>query len=275
MATSTVKSAPISVVCATCQACVDGLCEGHFPNALCVIASHRPGNRRVGAGQDIFGLGEPCDAIYNLVDGWGFLYGLLEDGRRQILDFVMPGAVLVFHPARGQMTTYGAQALTESAVCVIPYKDLGPLSRQCPEIGLRLAGLMSRDRSLSFARLTSMGRQSARERVARLLLELFVRGRSRWPGHRIEEMHLPLTQEHIGDATGLTGVHVNRVLGDLKKRGILKFCYRRLVILDPDKLVDLANIDPELLQSWIRLLPEQSVHDEACPGRPLSLTRAS
>src|SRR3546814_10488064 len=101
---------------------------------------------------------------------------------------------------------------------------------------------MSRDRSLTFAHLTSMGRQSARERVAHLLLELFVRCRSRWPGHRIEEMHLPLTQEHIGDATGLTGVHVSRVLGDLKKDGIVTFSYRRLSILDPDKQIGRAHV---------------------------------
>lgn len=63
-------------------------------------------------------------------------------------------------------------------------------------------------------------------------------------------MHLPLTQEHIGDATGLTGVHVNRVLRDLKKDGVLEFHYRRLRILDPDRLVDIAGIDPHLLLPW-------------------------
>src|SRR3546814_11558094 len=128
------------------------------------------------------------------------------------------------------MMTYGAQALTDAVVCVIPHKALRPLSRQYPEIGLRLAWLMSRDSSLSFAHLTSIGRHSARERVAHLILELFIRCRSRWPGHRIEEMHLHLTQEHIRDATGLTGVHVKRVLGHIKPDGILRVGYRRLRI---------------------------------------------
>lgn len=276
MATSTAKSAIIPVNCATCQARVGGLCEGYGPDVLHVIAGHKAGDRRVKAGQDLLSLGEPCDAIYNLVDGWVFLYELLEDGRRQILDFALPGAVLGFHPAHGQMMTYGAQALTDTVVCVIPHKSLEPLSRRRPEIGLRLAALMSRDRNLSFAHLTSMGRQSARERVARLLLELFVRCRSRWPGHRIEEMYLPLTQEHIGDATGLTGVHVNRVLADLKKDGILKFCYRRLSILDPDKLVDVAGVNPELLYSWIgQGTPDHDPPGEArAAGSALGLTRA-
>jgi hypothetical protein len=85
-----------------------------------------------------------------------------------------------------------------------------------------------------------------------LLLEQFIRYRKRWPGHRIEEMYLPLTQEHIGDATGLTGVHVNRVLGDFRRDGILEFHYRRLRILDPDKLVDVAGVDPHVALSWMR-----------------------
>lgn len=276
MAAATKKSATIPIDCTTCQARADGLCEGCAPDALRVIAGHKSGDRRVKAGEELLSLGEPCDAIYNLVDGWMILYNLLEDGRRQILHFALPGAVLGFHPAHGAMMTYGAQALTDAVVCVIPHKALRPLSRQYPEIGLRLAWLMSRDSGLAFAHLTSIGRHSARERVAHLILELFIRCRSRWPGHRIEEMHLPLTQEHIGDATGLTGVHVNRVLGDLKTDGILTFSYRHLSILDPDKLVDVAGIDPELLQSWIgQGTPEQHARAEAYGGiSPFSLTRA-
>ena len=116
---------------------------------------------------------------------------------------------------------------------------------------MQLAGLMSQDRSLAYDQLSSVGRRSARERIAHLLLELFLRSRMRWPGNYLEEMYLPLTQEDIGDATGLTGVHVNRVLRDLYKEGILGFQYRRLRILNPDKLVDVAGIDPQVAMTWI------------------------
>jgi CRP-like cAMP-binding protein len=236
---------------------VDGLCGGCAPEVLRVIANHKSGDREVEAGRDLFSLGDPCEAIYNLVDGWVFLYNLLEDGRRQILHFALPGAVLGFHPARGAKATYAAQALTDTVVCVIPHEALGRLSRRHPEIGMRLAWLISRDCSLSYDHLTSIGRRSARQRVAHLLLELFIRRRSQWPGHRIEEMHLPLTQEHIGDATGLSGVHVNRVLRDLRDDGIVEFHYRRLNILDPDRLVDVADIDPQLAMSWIGRQPPE------------------
>ena len=65
-------------------------------------------------------------------------------------------------------------------------------------------------------------------------------------------MQLPLTQEHIADATGLTSVHVNRVLGELRDEGVVSFHYRKLVILDPDRLVEVAAIDPHLALGWMQ-----------------------
>lgn len=246
------RLAKMPVDCLDCQARRDGLCKGRTPNELRVIASYKWGDRQIRTGEDLFGLGNSGDSIYNLVEGWMILYNLFEDGRRQILHFALPGAVLGFHPSRGAKMTHSVQALTDAVVCVIPRKALVPLSKEYPEIGMRLAWLISRDRSLAFDHLTSIGRRSARERVAHLLLELFIRYRTQWPGSRIEEMELPLTQEHIGDATGLTFVHVNRVLRDLRLDGVVEFHYRRLRILDPDKLIDVAGIDPQIAMSWMR-----------------------
>jgi CRP-like cAMP-binding protein len=216
---------------------------------------YRSADRKVSAGCDLFRLGEKGEAIYSLVDGWVALYSLLHDGRRQILEFALPGTVLAFVPTPGGLMNYSAQALTDAVVRIIPHKNLARLARDCPEVAVQLASLISQNRCLAYDRLSSIGRRSARERVAHLLLELFMRSRMRWPGHRSEAMHLPLTQEHIGDATGLTGVHVNRVLRDLRKDGILEFHYRRLQILNPDKLVDVAGIEPHVAMSWITLDP--------------------
>ncbi len=223
----------------------------HAASVLHMISRYKSADRAIKAGCDLFRLGERGEAIYSLVDGWVALYNLLEDGRKQILQFSLPGAILAFVPARGALMKYSAQALTDVVVGIIPHENLGRLARDNPEFGMQLAGLISQDRGLAYDHLSSIGRRSARERVAYLLLELFIRSRLRWPGHRSEEMYLPLTQEHIGDATGLTGVHVNRVLRDLRKERIAEFHYRRLRILNPDKLVDVAGIDPNVVMSWI------------------------
>lgn len=238
--------------CLVCAARRDGLCSEFSPAVLGNMKRFKSGDRKIPSGTDLFAPGDVCNAIYNLVDGWAFRYSLLEDGRRQIVDFALPGAVLGFHPERGSRATYGVQALTDIAVCIIPHENLAPLSREVPGMGMRLAYLVSRDRSLAYDHLTSVGRQSARERVAHLLLELFIRYRADWPGQRSEELRLPLTQEHIGDATGLTSVHVNRVLSDLRDEGIIDFHYRRLRVLNPDRLVEVAEVDPSLAAMWIR-----------------------
>lgn len=202
------------------------------------------------AGDQLFTPGESCREVFQLMQGWAFLYVLLRDGRRQILHFALPGAVLGFHPAQDAVTTYGVETLTD--VVVAPYRvRASHLYKSHPEMGMPLAWLLSRDLMLTFDRLASIGRLPAQERIAHLLLELFVRHRMRWPGHRIEELQLPLTQEHIGDATGLTGIHVNRMLRDLSKRGILEFQYHRLRVLDPDRLMEIAAVDPYVLQGWI------------------------
>ena len=217
------------------------------------MVKYKAGDRKIDAGCDLFSLGERRNTIFYLVDGWVALYKLHEDGRRQILHFALPGAVLAFFP--GQVMTYSAQALTSAIVSVIPHRNLYSVFRDDPEIGMRLASLVSSDRNLAYDHLFAIGRQSARERVAHLLLELFIRYRMQWPGHCIEDMHLPLTQEHIGDATGLSSVHVSRVLRNLGKDGIVEFHYKRLRILNPDKLIDVAGIDPHIALSWVKDVP--------------------
>jgi CRP-like cAMP-binding protein len=242
------KTGYLPIDCPDCRARIDGLCKDCAPEVLRVIARYKSGDRQLRAGQELFQLGEQDDAIYHLAEGWLFLYDLLEDGRRQILHFALSGALLGSHGVG--IAPYGAQALTDVLVGVIPHDNLGSLLEKHPSVGLRLAWMVWHERNLAYERLSSIGRRSARERVARSLLELFVRFRMQWPNHHLDEMHLPLTQEHLADATGLTGVHVNRILRGLRNEGIVEFHYRRLRILNPDKLVDVAGFDSLSMFRW-------------------------
>ncbi len=242
--------ATLPVECGTCAARGNGLCRELSDYELSKVRRARSGDRSIPAGSDVLAPGARCQTIYNLVDGWAFRYSLLDDGQRQILDFVLPGAVLGFCSANNSGSTYGVQALTNVTLCAIPRESFLSLLRDFPEMGLRLAWLIARDRCLAYDRLLSIGKLSAREQVAHLILELFVRCHAQWPSHDIDEMYLPLTQEHVGDAVGMTSVHVNRVLRELREEGILEFHYRRLRVLNVDRLVDVAKIDPQLAAQW-------------------------
>lgn len=262
------------------QAHVDGLRFEDALSRLLAFGAKKSFQRRVEAGSELFRAGERCDAISVLVDGWVALYDLFEDGRRQILQFALPGAMLAFSPLPGGIASYGAQALTDVVIRTMPRDEFIGLCRDHAQLGLELAWWISQDRDLAYDHLAMVGRRAAHERIAHLLLELFVRCRLRWPGYRIEEMYLPLTQENIGDATGLTGVHVNRVLRDLRKGGILEFHYHKLRILDPDKLFDVAGIDIETATSWMRLAsstkrPERASFGKLVPFKPAKDSNAA
>lgn len=240
------RSLPID--CAACRTSSEGLCQNCAKAVREVLKNYKSGDRAIKGGEDLFRQSDSPGSLYHLIDGWIFLYNLFGDGRRQILHFALPGAFLGLYP--GTTAVYGAEALTDAQVCVIPQDNIAALVEEQPGIALRLASTVWRERNIAYDHLSSIGRSSARQRVARLLLELFVRYRMMWPVSRSEEMQLPLTQEHIGDATGLTGIHVNRVLRGLSRERIVQFHYRRLRILNPDKLVDVAGGDPHAILSW-------------------------
>lgn len=227
--------------------------DGCPPEAIEAIVSRVSEVRTIKAGEDLFWLGEPCETIFGLLKGWVILYRTFEDGRRQILHFALPPALLGFQAMPGLFMPYSAQALTEAECWTMSPGTFVELCRTYPDVGMRFTSLSLRDNSVAFDHLTNIGRRSAQKRVARLLLELFVRSRMHWPGHRGDKLTLPLTQEDIGDATGLTTVHVNRVLTELRRQDVLSFHYRRLQLLDPDRLVDIAGIDPRSTGLWTEM----------------------
>lgn len=206
-----------------------------------LVPSHRAGDRRVAVGCDLFGPEAPAGALFNLLWGWVALYALLPDGTRQIVEFALPGAVLAVPGPEGGATGFGALALTDALVSAIPGERLETLCRQDPGLGLELARRLAQSRALAFGRMTAIARYPARRRAALLLAELFFRVRGRWPDRDGEEMRLPITQEHIGEATGLSPEHVNRVLGALRRDTVLAFHHRRLTILDAQRLMAEAS----------------------------------
>lgn len=232
-----------SLACRTCPIRGRGVCGSLSEAELAQIERVREPARRVAPGCDVFSQGEPCDEVFNILGGWVFLYELLEDGRRQILGFALPGDFIGFRPGGG-VSTFGAQAIVAVDLCVLPRDRLLAFIQQHPGLALRVMAMLSSDEQRAYERLTSIGRKTALERMATLLLELFCRVRRRAPRVPGEQLRIPLTQPLIADATGMTPVHTNRMLQELRQRGIIDYGNGLFSILDPARLFEVAGIDP-------------------------------
>src|SRR5580658_7322037 len=129
----------------------------------------------VPAGAEIVGAGDDSPELYTLYSGWAFRFKTLSDGRRQILNFLLPGDLLGLQAAMFDAAQHGIEALTDVELCLLPRYKIWHLLGQMPELAFDLAWLGAREESRVDENLLSAGRRSAVERIAALILILFRR----------------------------------------------------------------------------------------------------
>ncbi|MDP6350890.1 MAG: Crp/Fnr family transcriptional regulator [Alphaproteobacteria bacterium] len=235
--------------CALCPVHEHAFCQPLSGKGLDILEGFKYGDSVFPAGSDVYSEDEVWTDVYTIVEGWVILYKLLEDGRRQITQIALPGDFIGFQPDVSGCMDHSAEALSETRLCVFPRASLYSIFSARPELAIRLNWMFGREVAEACERLTSLGRRSARERIAYFLLELFHRVRLRQPKRADRDMSLPLTQEHIGDSLGLTAVHVNRMLRELRDEGLVKIRRRTLSVLDPDRLAEIAEFQTEMFVS--------------------------
>jgi CRP/FNR family transcriptional regulator len=229
--------------CADC----DVPCPAHrgdlSPAARAAFDAGMMQRRRVPARTEIFRQGEALGDFYFVADGWLCLYKLLPDGRRQNVKFVLPGDLVGFSLSLDREMDHTAVTLTDAVLCVGDRVAAGRHFTRDPELITHITEYLVREQEMSRDHLTSVARMTAIERVAHLICELFLRLQRRLP-RRGDQMALPLTQEQMGDAIGLSAIHVNRMLSQLRAEKVVILRAGRLSVLDPARLMELANIDP-------------------------------
>lgn len=191
--------------------------------------------------------------IFVVENGWLFSSALLEDGRRQIVRLHFRGDMLGLDSLAFEEATDAVSALTDADVCLIDRARLGALFAEQPRLGALLFAVQQVDRVALTDRLVSLGRNSARGRVAALLL--WIVNRLSFAGHPVDQgFALPMTQEEIGDLTGLTAVHVNRTMRVLVEQGLIARSGNMLRILNLERLARIANHNPRreaIDESWL------------------------
>jgi CRP/FNR family transcriptional regulator, anaerobic regulatory protein len=165
---------------------------------------------------------------------------LLDDGSRQILRFLFPGDMmglssLAYHEAPETIT-----ALSDSVVCPFERSMLSDVMGAHPRLGALMMVYGQIERTALTDRLAALGRTSAKARVAAVLIDM--RNRLRMIDKSITDRFvLGLTQEEIGDATGLTAVHVNRMLRQIEEEGLIARENGRVIFTNERGLIRAAN----------------------------------
>lgn len=198
----------------------------------------------------LYDEGSAPSHVYTLFDGWMALYQSSRSGKRQILRFALPGDFLGFQANSNGVISHSVAALSDSIVCGFPRAILKEMFEDQPMLALSLATMESRDMSLCQHHQAFRSRKDAFESIAFLLLELFHRSRRQMSQNYDPENNtvvFPLTQEDIGDAVGLTNVHVNRVLRQFNKIGLIECHHKKLQILDEEKLSEIGEFDESMV----------------------------
>ncbi|QEX23051.1 Crp/Fnr family transcriptional regulator [Hypericibacter adhaerens] len=196
--------------------------------------------RELKPGESLFLQEDRIDSVYVLLEGWAFRYQDLKDGRRQIVDFALPGDVVGLNEAAN--APYGIEALTGCVFACYSRKSFFALVGRQPAMGLALVQMLARAEARAIEHLTSLGRRTARERVAHLLLELVTRLNRLNLAADSKSLDLPLMLSHVADALGLANETVCRCLSSLRKDGVLVLRERRLKVLDLRRLTEEANL---------------------------------
>jgi len=202
--------------------------------------------REVGARRDLVREGEKPRAVNVVLDGWACRYKQLPDGRRQVVSFFLPGDLCDANVFILREMDHSIGAITKVRYAEIMPADFEDLMTQSPRITQALWWHELVTAAVQREWTTNVGQRSAYERIAHLLCELFIRLRQVQLTEG-ESCDFPLTQTDIADATGLTSVHVNRTLQELRREGLIGLAGKRLTIPDLRALMNVSMFNANYL----------------------------
>lgn len=178
-------------------------------------------HRIVPAGKQIATRNQVSEDVFVLCGGWGFRFFQLPDGRRQILNFLLPGDLFSVTSVFEQRFHFSVQALTAVQVSGMRREEVQARLVVNPRILMALAESCTAESEAADKSLTALGQYSAEERIAHLLLHLLRRIAAR-SVIREQRYPFPLRQQHIADTVGLTTVHVSRIFSLFRDRGVIE-----------------------------------------------------
>jgi CRP-like cAMP-binding protein len=206
--------------------------------------------RRLNPREDLVREGEKPKHVNLILEGWACRYKLLEDGRRQIIAFLIPGDLCNLRMFILKELDDSIAAITPLKVAEMTSDTILDLTDSSPRISRAFWWNSLVEEAIQREWITSLGRRDAVERMAHLLCEWFVRLKGVGLTNRSGEgltFEVPVTQEQLGDALGVSSVHANRTLQDLREAGLVIWKAKRVTIPDLEALKAAALFTPNYL----------------------------
>jgi CRP-like cAMP-binding protein len=207
---------------------------------LAFVRSLKTDEIHVAAGTSFLRQGARSDQLYTVLKGWAFRYKMLDNGRRQILNFAMPADLVGLQGSLMDEMEHSVEALTDVSLCVFPRSKIGALYSNVPSLAYDLTWLAARSEQLGDEHLLSIGQRTALERTAYVLLTLFVRAEEVGLAEN-NIVQFPFTQQHLADTLGMSLVHTNKTLKRLHASNAIRWKGRSFELLDRAKLNELAG----------------------------------
>ena len=202
--------------------------------------------RRLKAGQLVAWDGDRPQHACLLLSGFAFRHKIAGSGGRQILSIHMRGDVIDLHNTVLRIADHNIQMLTVGDLAMIPFEAIHTIAAARPNVAKALWYETLVDGSIFREWLVNVGRRDARTRIAHLLCELALRQEVAGLGDRLT-YEMPMTQEQLADAVGLTPVHVNRMLMALGADGLIQRNHRSITVLDWAALAKTGDFEPRYL----------------------------
>lgn len=235
-----INIASVKVACSDCslqQLCLPiGISLNDVDQLDRIIKRRRPISRNA----NIFRLGDPFHALFAIRSGSVKTYTITEDGSEQITGFHLPGEIIGLDAINSEQHPCGAKALETTSVCEIPFERLEELSGVVPGLGRQLLRIMSREIQADDELLTLLGKKSAEERLAALLLSLSSRYRQRGFSHK--EFYLSMSRNDIGNYLGLAVETVSRLFSRFQQQHLILVQHKHIRLEDIEQLSTLAGL---------------------------------
>lgn len=196
--------------------------------------------------QDLIREGDNPETVHLILEGFAARYKMTIDGKRQIFAYLIPGDFCDLHVALLKRMDHSIGTLSPCRVATLLPSTIIEITERRPALARALWMTSLVDEATLREWLLNLGQRPARERIAHLFCEMHVRMRA--VGLTTDgSFEFPLTQEELGDTTGLSIVHVNRSLKELREAGLVTMRNDRLIIPDVERLKTFAGFDPAYL----------------------------